>query len=311
MKRATPPHFTGRASAAGQSVPSHLAVPLSCLLLTVACEDPPPPLPSYGSVNITSSLEASDGLDLQAVGDLVKHAKDAKDLERLLNQKGGVNNLDLNDDGKVDFIRVTEYGDDKTKGFSLTAEPAEGEVQELATIEIEKSADDQQANVYVSGNEQIYGHNQHYRSSHMLSTMLLYHYMFRPHPFYMSPFHYGYYPRYYGMGYGRVSHVSYITRTRSTVRSSGSARVANRKSSIKSPNRGRTAKSGIRASMRNPSASQRSFRTRKAGPSKRSGGFRSAAKRRPMSRPSSRFGGRSRRTGFGGGFRSGGFRSRR
>ena len=287
-----------------------LATLLCWVLLASACEETQQQ-PSYGDVNITSSLEAADGLDLQAVGELVKRAKDAEDLERLLNQKGGVNNLDLNGDGKVDFLRVTEYGDDKTKGFSLTTEPEKGEVQEIATIEIEKAQDQQKADVYVSGNEQIYGQHHHYRSSHMLSTMLLYHYMFRPHPFYMSPFGFGCYPRYYGMGFSRVSHGSYITRTRTQVRSSGASRIANRRSSVKSPNHGRTAKRGIRTSMRNPTASQRAFRTRSAGPSKRSGGFRASNRRRPMARPSSRMGGRSRRGGFGGGFRSGGFRSRR
>ena len=288
---------------------------LTLTLVLTGCEQQAA-APSYGDVKITSALESSDGLDLQAVGDLVKHAKDAKELEKLLNQKGGINNLDLNADGKVDFLRVTEYGDDKTKGFSLTAEPAKGEVQEVATIEIEKKTEEK-AEVFVSGNEQIYGHHHHYHSSHLLSSLLLYHYMFRPHPFYMSPFGYGYYPRYYGMGYARVSHARYITRTRTHVRSSGSTRLANRSSRVRSPNHGRSAKSGIKSSLRQPSASQRAFRTRNAGPSKRSGGFGSAkrntaAKRRPMTRPSSRFGG-SRRSfgGRSGGFRSGGFRSRR
>ncbi len=294
------------------------AVPCDCIVwagvltlsvLLTGCEQQAA-APTYGDVKITSALEASDGLDLQAVGDLVKHAKDAEELEKLLNQKGGINNLDLNADGKVDFLRVTEYGDDKIKGFSLTAEPAKGEVQEVATIEIEKKTD-KKAEVYVSGNEQIYGHHHHYHSSHLLSSLLLYHYMFRPHPFYMSPFGFGYYPRYYGMGYARVSHARYITRTRTHVRSSGSTRLATRSSRVRSPNHGRSAKSGIRSSLRKPSASQRAFRARNAGPSKRSGGFgspkRNTMAKRPMSRPSSRFGG-SRRS-FGGGFRSGGFRS--
>lgn len=279
--------------------------------LVAGCDDPPPPQPLaaqpiYGDVNISSKIEAADGLDLQAVGDLVKRAKDAEQFEKLLNQKEGVNNLDLDANGKVDFIKVTEYGDEQTKSFSLTVEPAAGEVQEIATIDIEKAPSQarataqpsetaqpgeaaqatapQQVDVHVSGNTQIYGHGHHYHSSHLLSSMLLYHYMFRPHPFYVSPFHFGYHPPYFGMGYAHVNHSTYVSRTRTYVRSTPSARVNNRSSRLASPNKGRTASRGIKASLRQPTRSQKSFSARNPGPSRRSGGFGSNKANRPRSK---------------------------
>jgi len=71
----------------------------------------------------------------------VKTAKDGEHLEKLINDKDtGVNNLDLDEDGKVDYIKVTEYGNDNSKGFSLTVEPSKGEEQEVATARIRDRA---------------------------------------------------------------------------------------------------------------------------------------------------------------------------
>ena len=150
----------------------------------------------YYDVNVQTMIPASDGLDLKAVGSLLKKADTAEDFERLLNSPAeGVNNLDLNDDGKVDYIKVTEYGNDKVKGFSLTTDLPDGETQEVATIEVEKG--DQQADVQIRGNEQIYGSNHYYHSSFGLTDFLIMSYLFRPHGFYSSPWGYGHYPGYY------------------------------------------------------------------------------------------------------------------
>ena len=89
-------------------------------------------------VQIQNKQSAADGLDLKAVGALVPKVRNAKELEEKLNAPGGINNLDLNQDGKVDYIKVSEFGDDKVKGFSLTTEPVAGEIQEIASIEIQK-----------------------------------------------------------------------------------------------------------------------------------------------------------------------------
>jgi hypothetical protein len=278
----------------------------------------------YGDINVTSQIEASDGLDLRAVGALVKEAESAQDLERRLNREGGINNLDLNADGKVDFIHVTEYGGEQAKGFSLTVQPAEGETQEVATIEIEKSASEagagepaqQKADVYVRGNDQIYGsQHHHYHSSYPIGSMLLMAYLFRPHPFYVSPFGFGYYPPYYGGGYSRVSRTTYATRAAGAAAGSTPRAVSGRASSLRSPNAGKVASRGVRASLRNPTQSQRSFQARTArGVNSR--GFAERVQSRASSRrapaksaaPRRSFG-RSR--GFSRGFSSRGFRSRR
>ncbi len=260
--------------------------------------------PRHGNVNIniqTTTAYAADGLDLQAVGELVKKAKDAEHLEKLLNSRGGVNNLDLNEDGKVDYINVSEYGNDRSKGFSLTVQPASGEIQEVATIEIEKSGEN--AGVEVRGNEQIYGRHHYYHGTHLLTDLLLIHYLFRPHPFYMSPWHYGHYPGYYGRGYATVSRNNYRNTANSINRSSTAKKSSKSRmsSSLRSPNQGKSAGKGVRAPLKNPTVSQKSFQARNPSKSVSKGGFGRSSRSSYPSRPSVRSGGFGRSGGFSGG----------
>ena len=245
------------------------------------------------NVDVQTVVRAADGLDLQAVGELLKRAKDAQQLAQLLNSSGeGINNLDLDENGKVDYIQVDEYGSGDSRGFSFTVETSPGEEQEIATIEIEKSGSD--ANVQIHGNSQIYGHNQYYRHRFGLADYLLLGYIFRPHPFYFSPWHYGAYPPYY-RSYGTVSRTAYRNRTASARRSAGMTRTntSSLGSRPRSPNAGKTA-SNIRAPLNNPTASQKSFQSRNPSKSVRAGGF---GRNRP-SRPSAR-GGNMMRSSYG------------
>ncbi len=288
---------------------------MAAVALAAACDSSP----QYGDINVNANISAADGLDLKAVGALVKDAKDAKDFEAKLNEPGGINNLDLNADGKVDFIKVTEYGNEKAKGFSLTVEPEKGETQEIATIEVEKPQEDKKVDVYVRGNEHVYGAHHHYHHTYPVGTMLLMAYLFRPHPFYVSPFGFGYYPPYYGFGYPAVSRTTYVSRTRTITRGANATQVSNRSSSIQSPNRGKNASRGIRASLRNPTKSQRSFQARAAKPTNTRGfaqrvQSRGTSRRAAPSRPAPsrrRSTGFSRRSSPRRSFGSRGFRSRR
>ncbi len=251
------------------------------------------------NVNVSTSTSAANGLDLQAVGALIKKTKDAEDLEKLINDKNqGINNLDLNEDGNVDYIKVTEFGDDSAKGFSLTVEPAKGEEQEVATIHLEKSTNEQ-ASVEVRGNQNIYGANHYYHSYLPIGSLLLWSYLWRPHPFYASRWGYGYYPSYY-RSYPIVSASAYTNRTRTVTQRSNMkpATSSSMKSNIKSPKAGKTA-SSIKAPLKNPSTSQKSFQKRNPSKSVRKGGFGRGS--RTGSKPSVR----SSSFGRSGGFRGG------
>ncbi len=241
------------------------------------------------NVNVQTKVYAGDGLDLATIGTLLKKADNAADLEKLLNDpKTGINNLDLNEDGKVDYIKVTEYGNDKVKGFSLTVEPAPGETQEVATIDIEKEGNDK-VEVEVRGNEQIYGQNHYYHNSFGITDMLFMYWLFRPHPFYMSPWGYGHYPGGY-QPYNTVSYSRYKSRTagKRDLKSSSRSRI---KGKPTSPNAGKSATRGIKAPLKKPTRSQKSFQKRNPSKQLRRSGFgRSSRPSRPSVRRSSGFG---------------------
>ncbi len=229
--------------------------------------------------NIIAGAEAADGLDLQALGNLVKRVQNAEQLERELNKPNGINNLDLNEDDKVDFIKVTEYGNQKDQfGFSLTTEPVAGEEQEIAKIELIK--EEQEVAVQVSGNRQIYGSGSHYGFLSTVATFGLMAYLLRPHGMYASPFGYGAYPGYY-RPYSAAPYRSYRGRMDTYNRGSSVSRMSSaglRNTTISNPNQGKTANRGITRSLKSPTATQRSFQARNPSKAARSGGFGKSGK---------------------------------
>lgn len=268
--------------------------------------------PTSAGDDVTAVVDraASDGLDLELLLPLVREAKDGEELERKLNEKDGINNLDLNADGKVDFIKVTEFGNKEAYGFSLTTQPDEGEEQEIATIKI-KREDEEKATVQVSGNEQIYGHNYHHQATFGVAGWLMLGYLLAPHPPYFSPYHWGYYPHYYTpfyprpynsyVNYGRSYSSGFWTRGGNSTYGGLTRSYTPLNTGITSPNAGKTATKGIRQSLANPTSSQKSFRAREATKAVKSGGFgRSSSSSSSSSAGSRSTGGRSSSRGFGG-----------
>ena len=258
------------------------------------------------NVNVTQMVSAADGLNLKAVGELLKNAETPEQFEKALNSpNNGVNNLDLNEDGRVDYISVTQFGDDTTKGFSLTTSPAPGETQEIATIKIEK--DGEGAKVEAKGNESIYGRNHYYHSSWSpgFGTGLLMGYLFSGGPSYRSPYYgYGRYPPTYRQR-TPMSRGQYRNRMEGMTSGKGYTKSRDSKfgKSAVSPNKNRSA-SSIKAPLKNPTQSQRSFQSRNPSKQVRKGGFGRKSPGSGFGRKSSGFGSSRSVRGFG---RSGGF----
>ena len=271
-----------------ENIFKYLAIFFFIIVAWSFCSDPDERANEYYDVNVQTLVPASDGLDLKAVGELLKKAKTAEELEQLLNSPAqGINNLDLDGDGNVDYISVSEYGSEKIKGFSLSTQPVSGETQELATIEVEKTSESE-GQMQIRGNEQIYGRNHYYHSHFGFTDFLIMSYLFSPHRSYMSPWGYGAYPGYYSP-YRTTSYNDYRNRTgRYTSGSSFNNRSSSSiNSNVKSPNAGKSARS-VRAPLKNPSSSQKSFQAR-SRTSTRSGGFGRSSSLRKSS--SSRSGG--------------------
>src|SRR6478609_166449 len=64
--------------------------------------------PTQDVVVTPASQNIGDNLDLQSLGELVKQSGNAQDIENKLNSDGSINNLDLDGDGQVDYIKVNE-----------------------------------------------------------------------------------------------------------------------------------------------------------------------------------------------------------
>lgn len=98
-----------------------------------------------------------DHFNLAAALELFKNSKSPEDFEKKLNSKEtNVNNLDLNGDNKIDYIRVVDNMKGNAHAIVLQVPISEKESQDVAVIEIEKKGD-KQAEIQIVGNELLYG----------------------------------------------------------------------------------------------------------------------------------------------------------
>lgn len=183
---------------------------IALLALVLGC-----PVFAQDDVTIVApTSEAAEGLDLKAVSELFKDSKNLEEFEKALNDPEiGVNNLDLDGNGDVDFIRVVEEVADGTHVIILQVPLAKNDFQDVATIEVEK-ADNDSYNMQVHGNEVIYGVDYYVAPAavhiHMWPIITwIYRPVYRP---YRSTFYFGYYPRWWHPFRPVTMHV-YRTRT--------------------------------------------------------------------------------------------------
>ena len=167
------------------------------------------------NVTITEpASEAAEGLDLQAVSELFKDSENIEEFEKMLNNpEVGINNLDLDENGEVDFIRVVEEVADDTHVIILQVPLAENEFQDVATIEVEKAGEDEY-NMQVHGNEVIYGVDYYIAPASVhIHTWPIMTWIYRPaYRPYRSVYHFRAYPRWW-KPYHPVAIPVYRTRT--------------------------------------------------------------------------------------------------
>jgi len=210
---------------------------------------------------------ARENLDLQAVGTLLEKADDAEEFEYLLNSEEGVNNLDLNGDGYVDYISVREFDDryDDQRGFSLFSTFGPDLIQEIAQIIFYRDRSDYQGSrVLLVGNDQIYGDDYYYETNWLDRNVAVASWIFTDRDdFYRSPYYYGYYPDYYEV-YEVVETPVYVTRIRQYYDEPVFVRTAQppvyiTNIKIKSPNKGKSWNK-IYARLAKPNREQAEFR---------------------------------------------------
>ncbi len=104
---------------------------------------------------------AGDHFSLEAALDLFKNATSMEAFEKALNSEDKlVNNLDLNEDGDIDYIRVIDNKDGDLHAIVLQVPVSETESQDIAVIEIEKTGTSS-AILQIVGDEALYGETKY------------------------------------------------------------------------------------------------------------------------------------------------------
>ena len=118
-------------------------------------------MPAFSQKDDTDSTQkldlAGDNLDLYAVLDLFTKSKTIESFEKSLNDsKEKVNNLDLNMDKKVDFIKVVTKKNGDSYQFILQVDVTKTETQDVAVILLDKDKDGK-ISMQIVGDEELYG----------------------------------------------------------------------------------------------------------------------------------------------------------
>lgn len=159
---------------------------------------------TFFALAFSSSILALEGenLDLKAVLNLFEKSKSIEDFEMSLNnEKNNINNLDLNQDGFVDFICVIDYQNENTHSITLQVPFSNGNAQDVAVILVEQDGRDMNI-VQIIGDPALYGENyiiepgeENNSDVTNVYTWVIIRYIYAPgyHPYY-SPYGFNNYP---------------------------------------------------------------------------------------------------------------------
>ena len=100
-----------------------------------------------------------DNFSLEGALELFKKAKSVEEFETLLNDEASiVNNIDLNNDQKTDYISVEDIANNDTHVLVLSTYLNDNDKQDIATINIEKTSNNQ-ATIQIVGDPDLYPQN--------------------------------------------------------------------------------------------------------------------------------------------------------
>ncbi|MBK8699709.1 MAG: hypothetical protein IPN29_09225 [Saprospiraceae bacterium] len=106
---------------------------------------------------VDSTGVPGDNFSLQGALQLFKESESPEKFEEKLNKESQhVNNLDLNGDGDIDYIRVIDHVEGDVHAFVLQAIISEDEAQDVATIQLEKTGKEH-AMLQIIGEEDLFG----------------------------------------------------------------------------------------------------------------------------------------------------------
>ena len=148
------------------------------------------------TVEATDS-DISENLDLEAVASVFGEAEDLEDFEEKLNDPDTqISNLDLNEDGEVDYLRVVESSEDETHLVTIQAVIEKDKYQDVAVIDVEKD-DAGTTQVQVVGDVYMYGPDYIITPVYVHPPVVVVWFWGPYYNPWRSPYYWGYYPPYY------------------------------------------------------------------------------------------------------------------
>ena len=161
-------------------------------------------LVATGSVNAqdvttvkATDSDISENLDLEAVASLFGEAENLEDLEKKINDpQSQISNLDLNEDGEVDYLRVVENSKEKTHLITIQAVIGKDKFQDVATIDVEKDSKGE-TQVQVVGDVYMYGLGYIIQPVYVHPPVICIWFWGPYYSPWRSPFFWGVYPPYY------------------------------------------------------------------------------------------------------------------
>ena len=100
-----------------------------------------------------------DNFSLEGALALFKKSSSVEEFETLINnESSNVNNLDLNNDGQIDYVSVVDIQQNNAHILILSTYLSGTEKQDIATINIEKTGNDQ-ATLQMIGDQDLYAEN--------------------------------------------------------------------------------------------------------------------------------------------------------
>lgn len=165
-----------------------------------------------------------DNLNLYAVLDIFQNSPTLEEFERAINDKSkNINNLDLNNDRKIDYLRILSHEVSNTHTIVIQDPLSPTENQDVAVIEVSKEPSGK-VFIQIIGDEALYGKNyiiepsdlasggtpnpgyqsgsvyvnEHHARYHPVNDWLIVNFLFAPsYIVYRSPYNWGYYPVYW------------------------------------------------------------------------------------------------------------------
>ena len=164
---------------------------------TTQVTTPTPKTTVVKTVMVTNyNTDMSFYLDLNAVAAAYAEANSTREFEQILNSsRYMINNLDLNCDGWVDYLRVIETRNGYYHALLIQACLAPGVFQDVATLVAERRAD--RLYVEVVGDRYLYGYNYIVRPVFIKRPPMWTVYGQANYTVWSSPYYWGYYPSYY------------------------------------------------------------------------------------------------------------------